>query len=473
MLLTVPPNTAKNPDGSNFTGKISISLVPEALAPAALPENLRPGMLITLQPVGVTFATPAPITFPNIDNLAPGSETDLWSLDPDAGTFVVVGTGRVSADGSVVETISGGIRANDWHTVLPPFSEPADPEGDSNRVCGCERQERETGSATAVRSGNLSLDHALPDYTSLSTPRGLRLFYNSTNADPQPIVSTETTILRRAAVPRSVSASLSVAGLDQAVESFTDTSGLDESRDETLIQAVQFDASGYETGAYPYSLRLTSNYDLSSVSSILTGNVLVNNQKRSPMGAGWTLEGLQRLSPQADGSIILTEGDGSVEALAEGFTLLLDDSFDTANEGTGVFNYAAFANWDITSGTVDVIGNGYFDLIPGNGLYIDLDGTSEQAGTLESKVAFMLEPGDYELEFELAGSRRGDENTVTVTLGDAFTETFTLDSDEPFMFVTRSIQVTSTSRLANSIESQVWDGRKRHLTSRQKQNRYN
>ena len=314
VTLTVPPRTAKLSDGSNFSGEISISLVPEALAPAVLPENLEPGMLITLQPVGVTFSTPVPITFQNIDNLAPGSETDIWSLNPNAGTFVVVGTGRVSADGTVIETISGGIRANDWHFGLPPGSEPRDPGGDSNQVCGCERLERETGSATAVHSGNLSLDHSLPDYASLDTRRGLSLVYNSTNADPQPIISTVATILRRAAVPQSVSASLRIAGLDQAVETFTDTAGLVENRDEALLQAVQFDASGYDTGVYPYRLRLTSNYPASSISSALLGEVLINNQQRSPLGAGWTLDGLQRVYPREDGSILLIDGDGSALA---------------------------------------------------------------------------------------------------------------------------------------------------------------
>jgi hypothetical protein len=69
----------------------------------------------------VPFATSVPITFPNIDNLAPGSEADLWSLDPATGTFTVVGTGQVSVDGSVIETISGGIQAADWHMFLAPF----------------------------------------------------------------------------------------------------------------------------------------------------------------------------------------------------------------------------------------------------------------------------------------------------------------------------------------------------------------
>ena len=120
ITLMVPPNTAKLADGSNFEGQLSISLVPAALAPAALPENLEPGLLITLQPVGVSYGEPVPITFPNIDGLPPGSEVDIWSLDPEAGTFVVVGKSRVSDDGKTLATVEGGIRANDWHTPVPP-----------------------------------------------------------------------------------------------------------------------------------------------------------------------------------------------------------------------------------------------------------------------------------------------------------------------------------------------------------------
>ncbi len=48
-----------------------------------------------------------PITFPNFDNLPPGTETDIWSLDPATGSFGMVGIGQVSADGSVIETNSG------------------------------------------------------------------------------------------------------------------------------------------------------------------------------------------------------------------------------------------------------------------------------------------------------------------------------------------------------------------------------
>ncbi len=156
VSLEIPPQTAKNPDGSNFTGELSISLVPEDLAPAPLPDTLDPALLITIQPVGVTFDTPVPITFPNIDNLPPGSEVDIWSLDAETGQFVIVGTGRVTANGQAIETISGGIRAADWHAALPPQN-----QGDPN-----ERDRRdpdkedcaEAGSVVALASGCLQTD---------------------------------------------------------------------------------------------------------------------------------------------------------------------------------------------------------------------------------------------------------------------------------------------------------------------------
>ena len=130
VSLVVPPRTAMA-DGEDFTGALSISEVPEALAPAALPENLGFGQLVTIQPVGVTFTQPVPITFQNIDGLPPGSETDIWSLDPDAGIFTVVGTGRVTADGESIETVAGGVIAADWHGTLPPGIGPGNGPGGS------------------------------------------------------------------------------------------------------------------------------------------------------------------------------------------------------------------------------------------------------------------------------------------------------------------------------------------------------
>lgn len=46
VVIEVLPFTAKNPGGSDFTGELSISEFPEGLAPAALPEEQAPSIMI-------------------------------------------------------------------------------------------------------------------------------------------------------------------------------------------------------------------------------------------------------------------------------------------------------------------------------------------------------------------------------------------------------------------------------------------
>ena len=62
--------------------------------------------------------------------------------------------------------------------------------------------------------------------------------------------------------------------------------------------------------------------------------------------------------------------------------------------------------WTISGGTVDTIGrSNFFDLLPGNGRYVDLDGSTSQAGTM-TKTFTGLADGSYTLSFDLAGNQR-------------------------------------------------------------------
>src|SRR5215510_5502208 len=119
---------------------------------------------------------------------------------------------------------------------------------------------------------------------------------------------------------------------------------------------------------------------------------------------------------------------------------IFSDNFNTENGGTGQLNYAGFTKWTVSNGAVDLIGNGFFDFFPGNGLYVDLDGTVFQAGLLSS-TPIALSAGNYTVQFALGGSRRGDTNTVRVTLGSFLNETFTLGSGDPLATITRTITV--------------------------------
>ena len=90
---------------------------------------------------------------------------DIWSLDPETGSFIIVGKGLVSDDGTVIETISGGIYAADWHFLLPQApvantsaesSENNSTHQDQSKCADCA-----SGSRTAVSSGNLRVEHTL------------------------------------------------------------------------------------------------------------------------------------------------------------------------------------------------------------------------------------------------------------------------------------------------------------------------
>lgn len=84
--------------------------------------------------------------------------------------------------------------------------------------------------------------------------------------------------------------------------------------------------------------------------------------------------------------------------------------------GQGSVNYTGFLNWDVVEGTVDLVGNGYFDFLPGHGLYVDMRGTLyPQTGRLVSKTAYSLTAGHtYRVRFKLAGNQRQDLGTQTL-----------------------------------------------------------
>ena len=108
-------------------------------------------------------------------------------------------------------------------------------------------------------------------------------------------------------------------------------------------------------------------------------------------------------------------------ALATAFALcpvanaatVFSDNFDANATGLN----AVPTGWTVSSGTVDIIGNGFFDLIPGSGKYIDLDGSTSDAGVL-AKTLSLVAGTHYTAFFDLAGNHRnGATETVTGIFG--------------------------------------------------------
>jgi hypothetical protein len=75
--------------------------------------------------------------------------------------------------------------------------------------------------------------------------------------------------------------------------------------------------------------------------------------------------------------------------------------------------------WMVADGTVDIIGGppDFYNFIPGSGRFIDLDGSTSNAGVL-SKSLNLSAGTQYTASFQLAGNHRnGSTETVTGILG--------------------------------------------------------
>ena len=341
--VTIAPNTAKNANGTNYTGALSISPVPEYGRPESRPVELKPGFSITIQPAGIEFTTPAPITLPNTDNLPPGNELDLWSLSPDTGTFYVAGRMRVSADGTKLETISGGVRKTAWHFALAFVAQLIN---DLNRIIGgCTTCAISSGGD--LTEGTLTQAVMIPGVRSIGVSRDLTLQYNSTTADVQPILPIAATLDVRAAVPLTFSADLTVGGLKQGTRGVWNASVMNENATSSTRMGVSYDGAALPTGRYPYELVTYSNYAQSSVGAVTNGYTILRNEQGSPFGSGWGLTHLDRLITTTGDTILLAGGDGrTIPFVSAALTNLV--SWWPA-EGTGT---------DIRSGNTAVPTNG-------------------------------------------------------------------------------------------------------------------
>ena len=125
------------------------------------------------------------------------------------------------------------------------------------------------------------------------------------------------------------------------------------------------------------------------------------------------------------------------------------DNFDSDAQGLN----AVPAGWSVTNGgTVDIIGTGFFDEIPGNGNYIDLDGSNGVAGLLSTTTGTLS--GLYTATFQLGGNHRdGTTDVVTVTFGGA-SQTFSVGPNDAF--TTYSLTTTAS---AEQLTLSFHDGR--------------
>ncbi|MCG8312950.1 MAG: PEP-CTERM sorting domain-containing protein [Pseudomonadales bacterium] len=129
--------------------------------------------------------------------------------------------------------------------------------------------------------------------------------------------------------------------------------------------------------------------------------------------------------------------------------VIFEDNFDSEAglPGQHALNYNSFSNWSVTNGTVDVVSSGGWGIscVDGTGKCVDLDGSTGDAGIFTSS-ALTLGPGDYLLSFDISGNQRNHRaDSLAVTLGGFFSDSYDLASNSPWTTITHAFTVAAAT----------------------------
>lgn len=156
-----------------------------------------------------------------------------------------------------------------------------------------------------------AVTYSTPAYVVLDQPRSVTLLYGSTQARPRALVQVDATSPTNVPPARM---SIRLQSSSGALVTFTTgTQEIFYTYAYALHNrlAAQFDAAGLATGAYDYTVLVRSWWTDGTVhESSAPVRVLVVNEGSSYFGAGWSVVGLQRVHPQAGGSVLVTDGAG-------------------------------------------------------------------------------------------------------------------------------------------------------------------
>ena len=179
-------------------------------------------------------------------------------------------------------------------------------------------------------------------YISLDTPRNLTLMYHGDRVDPKPFVH----------VNARLSSGSPTAFYLQVKKGSTYIKFLNGSTKLWFNPSTgwarlgaQFDAEDAvngmgSTGVYDIEITVGAYYSGGGTADTkINTKLIVVNEENSPIARGWTLAGVQRAYVQTDGSVLITEGDGSATHFDKPASTFVspDGDFSTlTTNGTGL-----------------------------------------------------------------------------------------------------------------------------------------
>jgi YD repeat-containing protein len=233
-----------------------------------------------------------------------------YNVGASGGILILTATGPNTDAGSINVRIPGVPTAVAWRNV-----------NRDNRDRGyC--LTAGAGEAAAWECGDLIITHGLPSYSTMGRDRSLSLLYNSAQAVPTIAVAASVSEGGSGFVaqPDSVLAILSVnTGAGFVVKDSAKYGGWLGGSGPTRQLVLRYNAATDSSGVYPVRLEVRNRYGAASYSSTINDTVLVVNRKVTPYGAGWSVEGVERLqfsqpmSAPTTADILWIGGDGSAK----------------------------------------------------------------------------------------------------------------------------------------------------------------
>lgn len=225
-------------------------------------------------------------------------------------TTVLVTYDVGSSGGNVYLRATSNVTDQGWYVVTAAFSGPVvslfPHNGDNWDMSKC-----------VANCFDGVTSYATVPYYSSDVARSIQLTYRSAQAHPMGIVQvnavdTSTVNPVKMSIQLYTSAGIRVTFTNGSQEIFY--SWVSHPGDGNVNRlAAEFDASSLSTGAYNYTAAVRSyRSDGSFRETEVPIRLLIANEASSAFGAGWSVVGFQRVYAQSDGSIVITDGTGSI-----------------------------------------------------------------------------------------------------------------------------------------------------------------
>jgi len=204
------------------------------------------------------------------------------------------------------------------------------------------------GEAAAYECGDLRIVHGVPGVRTMGKARSPTLLYSSETAVPKPTVRADLLLKSSATTPDSITGSLVVGSQTCGSQHWT-TTGWTPGTVRRVTAVCT--STTLTTGAYPFTLQITSVKSGVTKNFSTSGTLIVVNRSSSSYGAGWSLAGLEQLYFPADTTTRLwVAGDGSARVYRRvgttgSITTFFADSLDGPDSLTYDSGSSTYTRW--------------------------------------------------------------------------------------------------------------------------------